>query len=258
MSDALDLLARWVRDSEAVVYLAGAGLSVASGIRAYRTGPDAVWDAFVTEWGTVRKFLSDPAAWWSRFWLEAHAALLTPVAPNDGHRALARLVRRSPRDLLVTQNVDGLSRAAGHPEDQLVEIHGRADRFVCARKKGCLGITQPVAAVDLSAVDRGVHPRCVLCGAPLRPMVLLFDEYYDDHPAYQSQRTWQALGEADLVVFVGTSFSVGITDVALRATGPGRRAASINVEAPPSRRILDVRGPAEVMLPALAAELGLG
>src|SRR4051812_27712586 len=92
---AIDQLKGWLRDAKSVVYLAGAGLSVASGIRAYRNGPNAIWSEYVTDWGTVAKFRADPAAWWAKFWLEAHGDIFKQdLAPNAGHRALAKLCER--------------------------------------------------------------------------------------------------------------------------------------------------------------------
>jgi NAD-dependent SIR2 family protein deacetylase len=45
-----------------------------------------------------------------------------------------------------------------------------------------------VEAVDLSRVADGLIPRCARCGAPMRPLVLLFDEHYDSHQAFQAWR----------------------------------------------------------------------
>lgn len=253
MSSA-DEVARLIRGARRVVYLCGAGLSVASGIRAYRTGTNAVWGEYVLEWGTRAKFLSDPAAWWKTFWLGAHGELLqTNIVPNPGHRALATLMSRAGEDLLITQNIDGLHRAAGHPERQLIEIHGRHDRFICASEAGCEGIEAPVDSVDLSGLDRGVIPTCARCGAPMRPLVLLFDEYYDGHEAYQAHRARRALDDADVIVFVGTSFSVGITSSAIRAAEVSRaRMVNINPE-PSGHAMLELTRPAEEVLPAIAS-----
>jgi NAD-dependent deacetylase len=253
-TSGLTTVAGVLRDARRVVYLCGAGLSVPSGIRAYRSGPDAVWGEYVLEWGTRTKFLEDPAAWWKTFWLGAHAEVLkTDIRPNAGHAALAALARRDAKDLVITQNIDGLHRAAGHPEAQLIEIHGRHDRFICAGDDGCEGVDQPVSSVDLSRVGQGEFPSCSRCGAPMRPLVLLFDEYYDGHPAYQAFRARRALDDADVIVFVGTSFSVGITSSAIRsAQVSGARVVNVNLEAAPFPGVTELPGGAEVLLPELA------
>ena len=257
LDTTLDQVARRVRAASSVVYLCGAGLSVPSGIRAYRTGPDAVWGEYVLEWGTRAKFIADPAAWWKTFWLGAHAEVLrTDITPNAGHRALVDLMRRSENDLVVTQNIDGLHRAAGHPEAQLIEIHGRHDRFICASDSDCPGVDQPVSRVDLSGLDAGVFPRCPHCQAPMRPLVLLFDEYYDGHDAYQAHRARRALNDADVIVFIGTSFSVGITSTAVRsAQVSGATVVNVNLEPAPRPGVLEVPAGAEVALPGLSARV---
>lgn len=202
MMDAdLERVGRWIRAASSVVYVVGAGLSVPSGVRAYRSGSQPIWAELVVEWGTREKLEADPAAWWKTFWLGAHGDLFRDdVMPNRGHRALARLVARDPRDPVITQNVDGLHRRAGHPEGQLVEIHGRHDRFVCSAYARCPGGDGAVDRVDLSGLDAGVIPRCARCGAPMRPLVLLFDELYESHPAFQARRARRALDDASVLV----------------------------------------------------------
>lgn len=253
--DALTRVGRWIREAERVVYLCGAGLSVASGIRAYRSGPNAVWGEYVLEWGTRAKFLADPRAWWTTFWLGAHGELLqSGIVPNAGHQALTRLVTRNVHDLIVTQNIDGLQRVAGAPEAQLIEIHGRHDRFICASEGSCPGVTESVPSVDLSKLGEGVIPRCGRCGAPMRPLVLLFDEYYDGHEQYQAHRARRALDAAEVLVFVGTSFSVGITSLAIRsAQVSGAEVVNVNPEPAPFPEVTELTGPAEEVLPKLAA-----
>ena len=50
----------------------------------------------------------------------------------------------------------------------------------------------------------------------MRQHVLLFDEFYDEHETFQWQRVISGAAGADLL-FVGTSFAVGVTDLFLRA-----------------------------------------
>lgn len=235
-----------------MVYLCGAGLSVPSGIRAYRSGPNAIWAEHVLEWGTRQRFLDDPVAWWRQFWLEAHGDLFKPFVPNEGHRRLVAAMGRGAEDLVITQNIDGLHRQAGHPEDRLIEIHGRHDRFICASGGGCPGVDEPVDAVDLTRLGAGVYPRCARCEAPMRPLVLLFDEHYDSHPAFQAWRGKKALNDADVLVFVGTSFSVGITSYAVRcADVSGALMINVNPEPAPFPQMQSLLGGAEELLPRL-------
>lgn len=110
-----------------------------------------------------------------------------------------------------------------------------------------------VPSVDLSRTAHGEFPRCARCGAPMRLLVLLFDEYYDGHEAYQAHRARRALDAADVIVFVGTSFSVGVTASALRSADvSGARVINVNPEPAPFRGATELPGAAELVLPALA------
>lgn len=250
--DALEDVARRIRSADLVVYLTGAGLSVASGIAPYRKSKDAVWSNIVMDWATIEKFHEDPLAWWREFWMKTHRQELLDKQPNPGHTAITRIVARGEDDLVITQNIDGLHRKAGVPEDKLVEIHGRHDRFICTRD-GCSRVLEPLVDVDLGVVNEGKIPVCDGCGAPVRPLVLLFDETYESHPAYQMRKARKALNDASVIVFVGTSFSVGITDYAVRA---GRYAeallVNVNIDAYDAPGFVNLTGPSEVTLPELA------
>ncbi len=218
--DALldDLLA-----SQRLLVLTGAGISLASGIPTFRgSDPDAVWAHDVTEMGTFAFFRRSPVESWK--WYRSRFGKLEGARPNAGHRALAELERwqlaRSREFLLVTQNIDTLHRAAG--STQLVEVHGKADFVRCARP-GCEH-AEPRGLIARKEVDFGPFdaapgldtlPRCPACGFPVRAHVLWFDEYYGSHEDYQFDRVLEGIQRADLIVFVGTSFSVGVTAAAL-------------------------------------------
>jgi NAD-dependent deacetylase len=256
IADAAAILAQ----KKHIVFVTGAGISVASGIAPYRASSDAVWSRFVTDWGTLRKFRNHPAQWWTRFWLEAHGDLARQDAfqPNAAHVALAGFLNAHPSSWLITQNIDGLHRRAGAPAERTVEIHGRADCFICSNEN-CRQHLNVVDDVDLSEVGDGIAPECQVCGAPMRPLVLLFDELYESHPRFRARDAQRALAAADAVVFVGTSFSVGITDMAVRAAlFAGATLVNVNVESAASLGhdgFLDVLGKAEIALPALLTAL---
>jgi NAD-dependent SIR2 family protein deacetylase len=253
---SVDDVAKKIAEADRVVFLTGAGLSVASGIAPYRKSKDAVWARFITEWGTMEKFHEDPLAWWNEFWIKAHGSLVSGEhpKPNAGHDAITAMVKRKPEHLVITQNIDGLHRDSGVDEKQLVEIHGRHDRFICV-DPACDGYVNAVDKVDLSLLKLGVVPRCAKCEEPMRPLVLLFDEMYDSHVAYQMHKARRALNDADVVVFVGTSFSVGITDYAVRAAAyADAMLVNVNIESAAGMpvKFVDVLGPSEVTLPDLA------
>ena len=254
-----------LRGTNSLLVITGAGISLASGIPTFRgEDPGAVWAEDVMEKGTRRFFRRDPGASWS-WYLDRFSGLLDH-APNPAHTALVALERwmtAQGRDfLLVTQNVDCLHEAAG--SRALVKVHGSVDRVRCGRvgcDNGAPKGSMLTSDADFSAfaADRSAEnlPTCPLCGDYLRPHVLWFDEYYSGHHDYQIHRALTALKRAGVVLFVGTSFSVGITEMAVQtALQRGRQIFSIDpVSAPPHAGIEWVRQPSEEVLPALVAQL---
>jgi NAD-dependent deacetylase len=247
--------------SRHLVVLTGAGMSLASGIPTFRgTDPDAVWAHDVMEMGTFGFFDANPVESWR--WYRSRFAKLRGAQPNDGHRALVDLERwqraRGRNFLLVTQNIDALHRAAG--SGNLVEVHGKCD-FVRCSVRGCeLGEPRgsiPAAEVDFTTFDADPSPttlpRCPRCGAPVRAHVLWFDEFYDAHVDYQFRRAIRALEQADLVLFIGTSFSVGVTTAALDTPATKWTIDPSDADAPWGVRLL--KEAQEVALPALVARL---
>ena len=58
-------------------------------------------------------------------------------------------------------------------------------------------------------------PRCPNCDDAILPNALLLDEKYESHPFYEYEKALKWLESADVIVFVGTDFSVGLACDAL-------------------------------------------
>ena len=270
MNDTVEALARRIESvgNGHLVVVTGAGVSHASGIPTFRgTDPDAIWKRDVTELGTRRFFESDPAGSWS--WYTSRFDMVLDKEPNPAHHALAALERwhvaRSGRFLLVTQNVDPLHERAG--SELLVKVHGSADRVRCTRQgceNGAPGGSLARAVCDMTAFAHEPVaenlPRCPACGSLLRQHVLWFDEFYDEHEDYQWGRVLLAAQTLDCLLFVGTSLSVGVTELFLRAAIEMNRpvlAIDPGAARPPDPRITMLRAPSEELLPETCARLGI-
>jgi NAD-dependent deacetylase len=250
----------------ALLVVTGAGVSLASGIPTFRgSDPGALWARDLTELATRGYFEADPVGSWQ--WYLQRFDRVLDAEPNAAHRALAELERwqlgRGGEMLLVTQNVDPLHERAG--SRRLVKVHGTADRVRCSRvgcahgaPAGSLPRDQAALAAFRARPALDTVPRCPLCGALLRQHVLWFDEHYQEHRDYQLPRVLAAAEQATLVLFAGTSFSVGITDLLLQAAR--RRGAGVFAvdPAPPAWVPPDLhflQAPAELLLPAALAGL---
>jgi NAD-dependent deacetylase len=131
---------------------------------------------------------------------------------------------------LITQNIDGLDGKAGN--QNYIPIHGRLDKVTLFRNQN-----QPmqlmdapwdeVAQLQIESADTTRLKRALLetfkisqstrqpeLEVSLKPFILLFDEYYTDLFRMNEAERWMM--EADKMVFIGTSFSVNITSIALR------------------------------------------
>ena len=93
----------------------------------------------------------------------------------------------------------------------------------------------------------------------MRPHVLWFDEHYGSHPDYRWPDVLEACDAMRVVVAVGTSFSVGVTD--LVAGEAARRGVPLFVIDPQGasvagRGVVALRENAEELLPHVCTLVG--
>jgi NAD-dependent deacetylase len=188
-----------LRRAERVLAFTGAGISTASNIPDFR-GPDGVWRTRVPV--EYPEFVRSEAArveYWG--WkLESYPAF-RDAQPNPAHLALVELERYGKLEAVVTQNVDGLHRAAGTSAERLVELHGTNTEAQCL---GC-GLREPVARAMTTFAETRLPPRCTSCDGVMKPGVVLFGEALDPKDLRRAQA---AAKRADLVLALGSSLVV--------------------------------------------------
>ncbi len=232
----LAALARRVRR---VAVLTGAGISAESGVPTFRDAQTGIWARFdPMQLATPEAFARDPERVWD--WYCWRRELVAQAAPNAGHRALAQWERSGVDVTVATQNVDGLHRRAG--SSRVITLHGDITRTLCSARCG---------EVTGWESDSRRPPRCPTCDAPLRPGVVWFGEML---PAGALEAAAEAVGQADLVLSVGTSSLVqpaaSLPEVALDRAIP---VVEINPEPTPlsPRAAWRLDGTAATCLPAL-------
>eukprot|EP00978_Attheya_sp_CCMP212_P029107 scaffold102384_cov54-Attheya_sp.AAC.2 len=96
-------------------------------------------------------------------------------------------------------------------------------------------------------------PLCPGCGKACLPQALLFDEGYHSHDFYQFQKMEQWMAQCDVMVFVGTSFAVQVTHVALQeAKDRGIPVFNLNLESSSTAAAVEtIVGSADQTLPLL-------
>ena len=122
--------------------------------------------------------------------------MLHPHArPNAAHVKLAELERAGKLTGLVTQNIDGLHRAAGNK--LVYEIHGSVHENRCMDCGRLYGFDAVLHADGI--------PRCADCGGVIKPSVVLYGEPPEK---YALTGACREIARCDTLIVAGTSLTV--------------------------------------------------
>ncbi|WP_372769026.1 NAD-dependent deacetylase [Pseudoalteromonas sp.] len=196
------------------LYITGAGVSSASGIPTFR-GEDGYWtigsnNYTPQEMATRAMYQHNPAEFLA--WYYKRFVTYRNHGPNGTHFWLAD-------KNLITQNIDGLDGKAGN--QNYISIHGRIDEVTSFHEQGPVveRFIAPWHEVDEQNLKASlldifkISKHGPELNVSLKPYVLLFDEFYTE--LYQISEAQERMFQADKMVFMGTSFSVNITQMAL-------------------------------------------
>ena len=227
------------RHDPRVVVLTGAGISAESGIPTFR-GKEGYWTVGSREYhpqemATHAAFEDMPKEVWR--WYLYRRGVCRGADPNPGHLALAQLEQAlGDRFSLITQNVDGLHLRAGNTLDRTMQVHGNIDYMRCTARCGVGlvpiddGVPRPGREDPLSDEDFGALV-CPRCGAPARPHVLWFDEYYDES-LYRSNTAMLRASKADVFIVIGSS---GAASLPMHATAEAARVGALIIDINPGQ-----------------------
>jgi NAD-dependent SIR2 family protein deacetylase len=145
--------------------------------------------------------------------------------PNPAHHALEQLEHTGIANGVITQNVDGLHRAAG--SSRVVELHGALARvkcLACGQIEARAGLQRRLIELNPGWLERGsdVLPdgdaeiadefvtefrsaECLHCGGTLKPDVVFFGESV---PALTVQSAFALLDDAQALLVIGSSLAV--------------------------------------------------
>ncbi|NRA56004.1 MAG: sirtuin [Gammaproteobacteria bacterium] len=196
------------------LYITGAGVSVQSGIPTFR-GEDGLWTIgsknYTPQQMATRGMYHNNPEQFLR-WYYSRFATYRNHGPNDVHYWLSN-------KNLITQNIDGLDGKAGNKN--YIAIHGRLDQMTPYHQQSddvVVPVSTPWDEVDPDNLTNSLLAIFKIKDKPqfnysLKPYVLLFDEYYTE--LYRISEAQQRMLNADRIIFIGTSFSVNITQMAL-------------------------------------------
>ena len=203
LEDQIKLAAEVVREADAILIGAGAGMGVDSGLPDFR-GNQGFWKAYpiiarlglsFSEMANPTWFRRSPNLAWAFYGHRLN--LYRKTTPHAGFARLLRLASAKPEGYFVyTSNVDGHFQKAGFPAGRIVECHGSIHHFQCAQP--CSDRIWPsedeVVNVDeerFSALDP--LPRCEACLGLARPNVLMFgDALWIPNRLAVQERAWSA------------------------------------------------------------------
>lgn len=210
-----------IGNAKRIVALTGAGISTEAGIPDFR-GPGGMWeDAEVMERLTLSGFHRDPAAFY-----QASRTLNSTIArarPTLAHRLLVHLEQLGKMTAVVTQNIDGLHRAAG--SGTVYELHGTYRTGHCTKCRTGYEMKEFYSEIEQ---DRLQVPRCKECAAPIKPDIVLFEELL---PVDAWEGAVSAVGNCDLMLVLGSSLVVyPAADLPMMAVKKGAQLVIINLE----------------------------
>lgn len=188
--------AKAIRDADALVLTAGAGMGVDSGLPDFR-GNEGFWRAYppfaklglgFTSLANPRWFADDPGLAWGFY--GHRLGLYRATEPHAGFARLLAWAKEKPGGAHVfTSNVDGQFQKAGFAAEDVFEVHGSIHHLQCA--SGCRGVwpaDEWRVDVDLSTMRAPEpHPTCRTCGKIARPNILMFGDIHFDPTRHDEQ-----------------------------------------------------------------------
>lgn len=166
----IDRIAKALATSRSLLFVTGAGISVDSGLPTFRGNGlpyniDCAEDGLCVERALSGDMVEDhPELTWK--YVSQMERMCRDARCNRAHQVIAEMERHFERVWILTQNVDGLHRAAG--SRNVIDVHGDLHNLRCMQCR------HREAVADYSRLT--MPPACPKCASPLRPDIVLFGE----------------------------------------------------------------------------------
>jgi len=192
----MERLQEIINRGKRIVFFGGAGVSTASGIPDFRSETGLYRQDFgdlTPEMILSTSYFHLNPRYFFKFYREY---MVHPDAkPNKTHMKLAALERAGKLRGVVTQNIDGLHKAAGN---RLVyELHGSIHENYCMDCNAFYGLDWVMKQKDI--------PICERCGGVVKPWVVLYGEAPDK---YTCMGACREISNCDVLIVAGTSLEV--------------------------------------------------
>jgi NAD-dependent deacetylase len=242
----------WVRETNRVTVLTGAGISTDSGIPDFR-GPNGLWtkNPAMEKASTLQHYLADRdvrvAAWHNRLHSPAWDA-----RPNAGHLAIVELEGQGKLVAVVTQNIDELHQRAGNSPEKVIEVHGTMRQARCWECNDLRPMDELLARVRAGDDD----PACAVCGGIVKSDTISFGQSLVPEVI---DAALTAAESCEVLIAAGSTLSVfPAANLVPRAKASGARVIIVNAEPTGMDRYADavLLGELSTLLPALVSRVG--
>ncbi len=198
-SAGVEKLREMLAASRRGVVFTGAGISTESGIPDFRS-PGGIWEKYRPI--EFQEFMASEQArreYWTRKFATHEA--VAGAEPNQGHLAVAKLVRRGTVSAVITQNIDGLHQASGVPAGRVIELHGNTTYAHCL---SC-GQEYDLDPIQEAFLADETLPLCGTCSGVVKTATVSFGQAM---PEAEMQRAKEKSVACDLFLAIGSSLVV--------------------------------------------------
>ena len=196
MDIELNILEKWIRESDNIVFITGKDFSAEAGFPDYRAMDEGYLERYKYPPDEILcfTFLQRNPFYFYRYYRERILPYVLSAQPSPAHEALARLEEAGKLKAILTVNIDGIHQEAG--SKHVLELHGSVHRNYCEK-------CGKFYDLDYILHTEGI-PRCS-CGGTIKPDVVLYEESLNQNTLNESIRL---ISEADLLIIGGTSLNV--------------------------------------------------
>ncbi len=179
--------AEWIKNADALLIGAGAGMGVDSGLPDFR-GNQGFWNAYppyaekgfsFAEMANPGWFDEDPEFAWGFYGHRLN--LYRQTMPHPGFQILLKWGEKMPHGYFVfTSNVDGHFQKAGFDQERILEVHGSIHHLQCIKNCGQSIFTSDSVQIDINEaamLARQPLPQCPACQSLARPNILMFGDW---------------------------------------------------------------------------------
>lgn len=182
---------RALAQCDALLIIAGAGMSVDSGIFTYR-GTNGIWNRSIKigsemyrydEISSLKMWKEYPELAWG--FKANFYNMMRQAEPHTGYYKLLDYVtnKKNNNYFICTSNIDNYFERAGFNKDKIYEVHGTMKLLQCMDKKcatrnGVIECTEShIPSIDNETFIGSNLPPCPYCSNILRPNVSMFGDY---------------------------------------------------------------------------------